>query len=372
MLSMKRIVVMAYRDSAWRNEDLGKDCGLVPYIMARKAGAELTLVTGPGEEYTYDKLMPELTIHMLEDNSVEAKSQYLQDHGREIDLLMLYGITYHNIVSASIIRQINPDCKITCALDLNDEYIDRIPFWEQPFFDYFNGMDLMWQSDTLLTEFVNNKWDWDIVCARNGYYNLPMKTSDIEYYPFEKRENTIVYIGRINNGPKGLKVLLEAFAAAADSIPGWNLKMVGTIEHPFEELIEAYFDYYPELQDRVTFTGRIDDKAVLHHEYEKAKIFAASSVVEGGTPNAFAEALCTGCVMAITRINAYNDILGDNETGKSVPIGDTKAFTDMLIELCNADDLEKKSLAAYERGKELYSLERAVDMLYGKLCDKGF
>lgn len=369
---MKKIVVMAYWDAAWRNEDLGKDCGLVPYILAQKSGAELTLVTGPGEQYTYTKLMPELSIHLLDDNSIDAKCSYLERYGNEIDLLMLYGVTAHNLSCAETIKRVNPNCLITCALDMNDEYADRIPFYQQPFWGYFNSIDLMWQSDTLMTDFLKNKWDWDIECARNGYYSLTQKTSDIEYVPFEERNNTILYVGRINNGQKALKKLLEAFAMASPFISGWQLRMIGNIESPFEEIIDAFYDCYPELQDRVVFTGRIDDKSILHSEYEKAKIFAATSIVEGGTPNAFSEAICTGCVMAVTRISAYRDIIGEDEAGLSAPIGDSKAFADILVKLCNDERLEEKSKAAYERGKEFYSLERTVEMLYGKLRDKGF
>ena len=369
---MKRIVVMAYWDAAWRNEDLGKDCGLVPFILSQKSGAELLLVTGPGETYTYTKFMPGLTICLLNDNSIDSKCRYLENYGSGIDLLMLYGVTAHNILCAETIKRVNPACMITCALDMNDEYADRIPFFQQPFWGYFNNIDLMWQSDSLMTEFLKNKWEWDIECARNGYYSLIQKTSNIEYVPFEERDNTIIYVGRINNGQKALKKLLEAFAMAYPCIQGWQLKMIGNIESPFEEIIDAFYGYYPELQDKVILTGRIDDKNVLHHEYEKAKIFAATSIVEGGTPNAFAEAICTGCVMAVTRISAYRDIIGEDEAGLSAPIGDTKAFADILIKLCNDEGLEEKSKAAYERGKELFSLERTVEMLYGKLRDKGF
>lgn len=369
---MKRIVIMAYWNAAFRNEDLGKDCGLVPYLFGRRYGNEVTLVTGPGEEYTYTKLMPELKLYYLPDNSEEAKRKYLEEHGSDIDLLMLYGLTYHNLVSADTIRRVNPSCKITCALDMNIEYVDRIPAYESPFYEYFDGMTLMWQSDGRITEFLNNKWDWNIVCARNGYYNLPKKTSDVEYVPFDERDNTIIYVGRINNKQKALKTLLEAFVEAMDQLGDWKLKMIGTVDEEFGEIVATFLDYYPELNDRLIMTGRIDSKEDLHREYEKAKIFATSTNVEGGTPNALAEAVCTGCVMAITQIDAYKDIIGEDEAGLSVPIGDREAFSQMLIKLCNDPDLERMGKAAFERGKQIYNLEAIVDDLYGKIFDRGF
>lgn len=368
---MRRIAAIAWTDRPWTNAELRKDIGMVPYLFHKNHGCEVKIVTGPGEEYPYLDDMKGLNIEYLPDNSLETKFSWIEDNGKDIDLLMLYGVTIHNIYMAPFIKSVNPNCKVTCALDMNAEFADRIPFYESPYKEFFESLDLMWQSDSNMTMFLNEKWYWEVFCARNGYYNLKKGTSSVTYKPFEERDNTILYVGRINDGPKGMSVLLNAFALIANQIPDWQLKIVGPIEHPFEEFIDTYYEYYPELYERVIFTGNIEDKDLLHQEYEMARIFATSTRFEGGTPNAVAEAVCSGDVMAVTQIEAYRDIIGENESGLSAPIDDTKAFADMLVELCTKKDLKQMSLCGYERAKKIYYLDAIVGELYGKICDKG-
>ena len=94
--------------------------------------------------------------------------------------------------------------------------------------------------------------------------------------------------------------------------------------------------------------------------------------MEGGVPNAMTEALCTGCVMAITQIESYRDCIGNDEAGLSTPIGDAERFSDILVKLCTESDLDKMSKASYDRGQELFNLEKIAGEIYGKLCARGF
>ena len=368
---MHRVVAITWTDQPWTNVELRKDIGMVPFLFHRNHGCDVKIVTGPGEDYPYLGEMEGLNIEILPDNSLETKFKWLEENGKDIDLLMLYGVTIHNIYMAPFIKSVNPNCKVTCALDMNVEFADRIPFYESPYKEFFESIDMMWQSGSTMTDFLNEKWYWKVECAINGYYDLKEGTSDVSYVPYEERNNTILCVGRINNGPKASEILLNSFASIADEIPDWSLKLVGTIEHPFEEYIETFFYYYPQLVDRVIFAGNINDKDVLHREYEMAKIYASSTRFEGG-PNAVAEAVCAGDVIAITQIEASKDFIGDNESGMSVPIDDAEGFARMLLELCTKCDLKKMSSAAYERGKKLFRLDVTVGELYGKLCDKGF
>lgn len=84
-------------------------------------------------------------------------------------------------------------------------------------------------------------------------------------------------------------VLLEAFAVCAERLKEWKVRLVGDIEPEFETYIKEYFDRFPDLWDRIIFTGKIQDKQLLDKEYRKVKIFALASVSKG-FPIVFIEA----------------------------------------------------------------------------------
>lgn len=370
-MDKKRIAMMSCHATPWKNFELAKDCGIVPYLLMKNHGCETFMVCGKGNDYPYLELMQGFSVVLLQDNTIESKVKYLHENGDSLNAVLFYGVTSDNIQMVETIKRVNPKCVLGCALDMNADFADSIPFYEQPFYDFFNSMDLMWQSDMKMTEFLNAKWYWDVICERNGYYNLQLGTSDVEYYTFEKRENTFLYVGRINNEIKNVGMLVSAFANIAEAVPDWNLKIVGPVEESFYEYMDFFFGYYPELADRVEFTGNIEDRIELHNEYEKAKIFCSASRMEGGVPNAMVEAICTGCVIATTKISAYQDATGNNEYGRCVELDDEKGFSDMLLELVTKCDLPEMSLKAYNAGKSAFNMEKIVGEIYGKLCDKG-
>ncbi len=368
----KRVVAMSGQERPWLNYELAKDCGLIPYLLMRNHGCDVSMVCGGNEEYPYLDIMDGFKVDRLKDNSIESKVEYLMTHGKDIDLVIFHGITGHNIVMAEALRNADYKGLVACALDMNPDYADRIPFHLSPFYEYISNMDLMWQADSKMAEFLNEKWYWKVECATYGYYNLVDKTSEVDYYPFDKRENTLLYVGRVNDEQKHMGMLLRAYAEIANDFPEWKLKVVGPVEEPFGDYIDEFFRINKDLKERVKFTGNIIDRTALHQEYEKAKVFVTTTRYEGGTPNAMSEAVCSGCVIATTKILAYKDIIGENEAGMCSEIEDEKGFSDMLRVLLGSCDLEKMSQAAYDRGKKIYNLERTVEDIYGKLCAKGF
>ena len=138
--------------------------------------------------------------------------------------------------------------------------------------------------------------------------------------------------------------------------------------HTFWNYIVDYYKRYPSLTQRVIFTGPILDREVLKKEYQNAKIFALPSTKEGGTPNVIAEALWAGCALAITKIDAYEDAIGNEYCGKAAPIYDAPAFSQILLDLCTHSNLEQLSLNARKHGYEFFDMEKIVGGLYEQLC----
>lgn len=161
--------------------------------------------------------------------------------------------------------------------------------------------------------------------------------------------------------------MLEAFAHIAEKIPEWKLRLVGSVDSRFEPYIESFFERHPDLNERIVFTGQIQDRECLKNEYSKAKIFAFTSRLEGGAPNVISEALHAGCVMATTKIDAYEDITGNGKCGMAAEIDDIEGVARMLFELCMNSNLEEMAQKSVEQANDFYDMEKIVGGLYGKL-----
>lgn len=349
----------------WENEQLTKGCcGLLLYLLHKNHGMDVTMVGTDKGPYPYlETYVKGLKMEFLETGSDKERIQYIAQHAKEIDLLTLYGphITYFAV--APLYKKLNPSGKIYLALDANSHWMDRID-WDNPqFIQFMNSCDVIGTSCKAMQKHLNEKWPWKIEYMPNGYYYYE---KSIEKPDFNQKENTILTVGRLGTTQKATHVLLEAFAKIADKIPNWKLKLVGSIDPAFHSVIEQYFKRYQGLASRVEFTGVISDKEQLRNEYEKAKVFALTSIVEAA-PNVVCEALAAGCVTAMTKIDAWEDATDFGHCGKVAAINDIQGFSEILLELCNSPDLPQMSDNAYSYALRNYNLEKTVARLYEML-----
>lgn len=98
--------------------------------------------------------------------------------------------------------------------------------------------------------------------------------------------------------------------------------------------------------------------------YLSSKIFALSSVLEGGTPNVIGEALSSGCVIATTKIDAWEEAINFGKCGLASPVNDVVGFAQSLLRLCNDTQLEEKSQEAYSYSQNQLNMEKIVARLY--------
>ena len=68
--------------------------------------------------------------------------------------------------------------------------------------------------------------------------------------------------------------------------------------------------------------------------------------------------------MAITKFDAYTDIIDDGRCGVASKIDDVEAYADVICRLCNEADLEKMSKAAYENAVSRYNYDKTVRILH--------
>ena len=361
-----RVVAMASSETPWTNVELVKDCGLIPYLLYKNHGCDVSMVGAKGGDYPYAELVKGMKLEFLEDGKIETKVQYIKEHGKSIDCLVLRGCYSSNFDVAIAYKKINPQGKIYVGLDANSHWMDTILWYYTDFVEFMNCCDVIATSCTAMQKHLNEKWPWHIKCIPNGYYNIFSDQSDET--DFSQKEPVILTVSRLGTYQKATEVLLESFAHIAHKIPDWKLRLVGSIEDAFLDYIDIYYKKYPALTERVIFTGPILDRKDLQKEYQNAKIFALPSTLEGGTPNVVAEALWAGCVLAVTEFDAYLDAIGNGCCGKSSPINDVIAFSQILLELCTDCDLEQMSQNARKHGENFLDMEKIVGGLYEQLC----
>lgn len=365
-----RAVAIAEGERPWMNVELVKECGIVPYLLHRNHGVDVTIVGAPNEAgYPYLELLEGLKMEFLADGKLATKLKYITENAESIDILILRGINYDSLEVTRAYKSANTKGIIYCGLDINSDYADRIPFYQSPYREFFEAMDVMGASCKKITDFLNDKWYWNVECIRNGYYDVIRKTSRVERVDFDSREKIILYVGRINMDQKASNELVRAFYSAIEHIPDWELRLVGEFDACFERFYTDFVNKHKDIENRITLAGNIVDRSEIRKEYESAMIFATASHYEGG-PNAFAEALCSGLVMAVTRIDIFEDVIGDSESGMSADIGDISGFAEMLIKLCNEADIRQMSENAYRRGNEFFNMENIVSELYDKIAER--
>lgn len=371
MHSRKNIVAMAPYERGWSNVELIKDCGLIPYLLHKNYGYHVTMVGANGGPYPYHEMYTKgVEMDFLPNGQVPEKVRYMEKHAREIDGLLLRGCYPTNFQVAEVYKKLNPNGRIYVGLDANSWWMDRILWDEEEFIRFMECCDVIATSCHAMQKHLNEKWPWKIEYIPNGFYVF----SEQQKAPvFHEKENIILTVGRIGTEQKATEVLLKAYAKIARRIPDWQVRLVGNIENNFRKYIEEYFTHFPELSGRVRFIGEISDREKLFAEYQRAKIFALPSTLEGGTPNVIAEALHAGCVTAVTRIDAYEDATDYGRCGKSAKIGDVDGFAEILYQLCKEDDLEFLSARAYEYGRSSLDMEKVTarvnELLFGGMYE---
>lgn len=364
----KRVVAMAPYERGWSNVELVKDCGLIPYLLYKNHGCDVTMVGARGDSYPYlEEYIKGVDMEFLPDGSQQAKLDYITRYAREIDCLVLRGCYPTNTDVARFYKYYNPAGRIYVGLDANSSWMDRISWSDKIFWEFLSCCDVIATSCRAMQKHLNLKWPWKIELIPNGYYCF--SPGGRKAPEFSAKEEVILTVSRLGSAQKATDLLLEAFAVIAEEVPGWKLRLVGSVEKDFEAYLEDYRNAHPELMERICFTGPIKDRDQLFGEYLKAKIFALPSIYEGGTPNVVAEALNAGCAMAVSRFDAYEDATDRGRCGLDAPIGDIQGFAQALLKLCKSERLEEMCAHAYRYGRTHFDMEKIVarlnEMIFG-------
>ncbi len=328
----------------WKNTELMKDKGLTGYMLAKEVGADSKMLFCSKEmEYSYLESLNDMELIYCEEARVSEKmyEDFLAKNYNNMDILILHGMYNETIKFLAQYRILRPDGIVYCGLDMNKYWMERIDWGDKVINNFAKQCNIISTSSTWIRDKLNSNSNVPFLCRYlpNGYYNALNDDINVKY---ETKENTIITVGRIGSEQKNNIELMIAFAKIASYMPDWNLKFVGPVESEFEKDIQEYFDIRPDLKGRVIFTGEVGDKKELYEEYSKAKVFALTSVLEGGTPNVYAEALFHGCMFITSDIDAADDIINNGELGMKYKLGDVDELARVILQVCS--NAEKESL----------------------------
>jgi glycosyltransferase involved in cell wall biosynthesis len=154
---------------------------------------------------------------------------------------------------------------------------------------------------------------------------------------------------------KGFDSLLRAFARVAEGRDDWDLVIVG--EGPCRKQLESHIGALG-MQDRVRLPGQVGNMAAW---YERATIFAVSSLHEGG-PNTLIEALAYGVpAVSFDCDTGPRTIIRDNVDGILVPPRNETALADGLASLMDDAALRARMAARAVEARERFSEEHTLE-----------
>lgn len=359
--SPKRVVALA-GNQGWKNAQLLKDCGVIPYLLYKNHHCDVSMVGAvKGEDYSNLKYIKGIKLEFLPDEKLQTKANYLVREAENIDCLLLYGCYSTYFPLTTVYKQFNPQGKVSLALDANSSWMDSLR-WDEPVFRKFmEQCDVITCSGLTMQRHLNEKWPWAIEHIPNGFYNFTGLSREVT---FGNKENTILTVARIGTPYKGTNILLESFARIAEQLPDWNLRLVGPVAEEFTDYLNQFWEQYPHLKKRIHFPGNILDRNQLYEEYRNAKIFALPSVFEGGTPNVIAEALAFGNAIALTKIDEYQEAIASGCCGMAAEINDIPGFSAILFEMCQSNNLNDMCKYACQYAQKHFDMERIVAKLY--------
>jgi glycosyltransferase involved in cell wall biosynthesis len=221
-----------------------------------------------------------------------------------------------------------------------------------------------------------------IVCGVRDDLFRPLSEYDREKFRLESNVNVkeviFSFLGTI--GPrKGFDILIKAFTDLAVRFPNWHLWVVGPksrLENQNmndADMLDT-MNASVQVQNRIKFWGRIDDRQELAHILAASDVFVFPSRKEG-FGIAPLEAMAAGVPVIVSRIPGVTDLASiESVTGRYIGINDIDALKTAMIQL-GTDALlrHKMGEAAHQRIKENFGWEKHIDeweSLYTSLIDK--
>ena len=329
------------------NFHLVKDVGQLPYFMYKTEGYDATLISYKNNvEYPFiDQEVNGLKLNFIPNKGRFLYFElgvlyYLFNNSKSIDVLNLFHFKKDNILYLLIYKLVNPKGKAYIKLDmdilffknynaflfsnysLKNFILKALTSWIFKLTDLFS-VETDQAKDYLLN--VYPELEHKLICIPNGVDNLYLD-QEIPVKPFIEKENIILTVGRIGTEQKNTELLLDALKIT--DLKDWKVYILGPIEERFKKKIADFYREYPQLENKVIFTGNITNRKELFDWYNRAKIFCLTSRWES-FGIVFTEALYFGNYLITSPISSAAYITNNGKYG-TVAKAHTQEFSNAI------------------------------------------
>ena len=346
------------------NEHLTKDVGLIPYGMYKYQGYNTFVATYENGDYPNQKYVPGLRLEFIpkiSGNWLEDSCAWLRENAKRIDVLNLYHLCSRSFRHLLVYKRYNPKGKVYLKCD-GAPGLGKRKKWKRFLYVLLKRPFYRWMlrhCKFISTELEENcermfrEWQVNIGWVPNPFNHGELR----DFRPFSERSNFILTVGRLGTKQKATEILLEAFAKIADKIPNWKLKLTGPIMENMN-IASDFYAKYPELKERVIFTGGIYDRKELIEIYNDAKIFAFLSRWES-FGIALTEAMMNGCFAVVSDIFSSRSLTENFKFALSSEVDDIDGLAKNLLYACtHEDEIEKLAIEGREATLKRCDLKR--------------
>lgn len=354
------------------NAGLLKDVGQIPNTLGNLHSEVETVLVSCIVDLT-DENVDKLTgvkiskIPFVLKNDFLTGLLYILKNARHVDWFNFYHGGRKVYYWTKLYRFLNPKGKVYLKMDLGYKECQKYTEHGKEYRIFnktANIVDIISVESKQILKMAQSCCSREIKLINNGY---------IEKEPFavngtSKREKCFITVGRLGTPEKATDLLLQAFAQTANQ-HSWRLKLVGPVEEEFKEHILDFFDTYPQLKERVIFTGPVFDKGELYQIYNSARVFILPSRWEG-FPLVGPEALHCGCRMILTDvIPPISELTNGGKYGIIISANDINAIAEgMLMEVRRSvSESEPVEISLY--AKKNLSWNTICDKLYGMMME---
>jgi glycosyltransferase involved in cell wall biosynthesis len=173
----------------------------------------------------------------------------------------------------------------------------------------------------------------------------------------------LVFVGRLVP-IKGLRVLMEAFAAAREKVPGLRLTLVGDgADRAHLETLAAPYG------EDVRFTGYLDQDGVAA-TLSQADALVLPSFAEG-VPVVLMEAMASGKPVIATQVGGVSELVEDGVSGFVVPPGDPESLTHAISALADPEARARMGQAGRTRVLAEFDIRQEAARIAALLTGQG-
>jgi phosphatidylinositol alpha-mannosyltransferase len=178
---------------------------------------------------------------------------------------------------------------------------------------------------------------------------------------------SVLFLGRFDESRKGMAVLLGALPTLAKRFPDIEILIVGRGDK--DELLEDA----GKLAKHLRFLGQVDDRQKAS-AMRSVDVYCAPHIGGESFGIVLVEAMAAGTAVVASDLDAFRRVLVDGKAGRLVPVDDSSALADGLVEVLDNDVVRKRYVDAAAEAVRRYDwsvVARQIMRVYETVAGSG-